>query len=205
MRRRSARLNIRFGSDGDEEIPELDGHAAGRKPRRVRSRARRLSWRLAEDRKFVRRADTQAEQSRADLRRRQRARAAARGLCRVRACWMRLAPDRCSPRPRRTRWRQPRRRWTAARACCSSSRTTKATCMNFEMATRNVGRDRRPSSSTTTSRWRTRPIRPAGAGVAGTLVVEKIVGAAAEAGRIWRCWRRSATGSTPRRARWAWR
>ena len=50
------------------------------------------------------------------------------------ACSMRPALARSSPRRCPTRCWRPPRPSTAARACCTSSRTTPATCMNFEMA-----------------------------------------------------------------------
>ncbi len=50
------------------------------------------------------------------------------------ACSTRPAPARCSPRRCPTRCSPPPSWSTAAPASCTSSRTTPATCMNFEMA-----------------------------------------------------------------------
>ena len=78
--------------------------------------------------------------------------------------------------------------------------------MNFDMAAEMAGREIMKVVTDDDVAVETSTYSTGRRGVAGTLVVEKIVGAAAEAGaRSRRPARRSATGSTPARARWAWR
>ena len=78
--------------------------------------------------------------------------------------------------------------------------------MNFEMAARDPGAA--PSSRVITDddvAVENSTFSAGRRGVAGTLVVEKIVGAAAEAGRDLAALKALATASMRRPARWAWR
>ena len=78
-------------------------------------------------------------------------------------------------------------------------------CMNFEMAT-EIAECRAATVITNDDVAVESSTHSAGRrGVAGTLIVEKVVGAAAEKGSISRPALRSAPASMPRPARWGWR
>ncbi len=130
----------------------------------------------------MRRRDPHARQGRADLRRRLRPRAAARRLRRHSACSTPPVPARSSPRRRPTRWSPPPRRSTPAPACLFIVKNYEGDVMNFEMAAEMAGREIADGRHRRRRRGRELDLFTTGRrGVAGTLIVEKIVGAAAEA------------------------
>ena len=157
---------------------------------------------IGPENKFVRRARLGARQSGPDFRRRQRPRTAARRVRRTRHAGRGL------PRPglhladpgSDGGGRRGRRRRAGVLFIVKNYAGDR---MNFEMAAEIVAGpvetvitddDVAVEDSTCSAGRR---------GVAGTLIVEKIIGAAAEAGRDLAALKASASGSTAARGRWA--
>jgi len=93
----------------------------------------------------------------------------------------------------------------AGAGCLFIVRTNEGDVMNFEMAAEIAGREVRTIVTDDDVAVETSTYSTGRRGVAGTLVVEKMVGAAAEPDVIWRRSRRSARTSTRGPARWALR
>ena len=107
--------------------------------------------------------DADARQGRADLRRRRGPRAAARRASSASACSTPPAPARSSPRRRPTRCSAAAEAVDQGAGVLFIVKNYEGDVMNFEMAAEMLDGRTPPCWSTTTSRWRHRPIRPAGA------------------------------------------